>query len=164
MTALALLAALLQAKDNPDYRAWTGFGPGSWVKLVMESAPGGRKTLREDIVRLVRLTPEQAVVERQTRTTADGRSVPQAPYLETIPAKRDRLDEILREGEEEIEVAGRRLRCRVLELERMLDGQKKRVKLWASDEVPGGAVRMELRAPGAESPELTLRAEGWKKQ
>jgi hypothetical protein len=161
---IALLFVLLQAQDNLDYQYWKSCAAGSWVKLRVESAPGGKPVVKEVLLRLVSVTPQEAVVERQTRTTAEGRSVPESPYLERIPAKKPRADVVLREGEEEIEVAGKKLSCKVLEMEQADGAGKNRIKLWASSEVPGGAVKMELRKPGADAPELTVRAEGWLKK
>jgi hypothetical protein len=161
---IALLFAALQAQDNLDYQYWKSCGPGSWVKLRVESAPGGKPVVKEVVLRLVSVTPQEVVVERQTRTTAEGRTVPEAPYFERIPAKKARADVVLREGEEEIEVAGKKLPCKVLEMEQAAGAEKNRIKLWASSEVPGGAVKMELRKPGADAPELTVKAEGWQKK
>ena len=163
MSAFVLVLGLLQ-QDNLDYQYWKSCAPGSWVKLKVESAPAGKPVVKEVVLRLVQVTPQEAVVERQTRTTAEGRTIPEPPYLDKIPAKKAKADLVLREGEEEIEVAGKKLSCRVLEMEQAAGAEKNRIKLWASNEVPGGAVKMELRKPGADAPELTVRAEGWQKK
>ena len=157
---LLLLAALGQEAENPDYKAWASLKPGSWVKLRIRSGTSDK----EVTVRLVQATPEQVVVERTTRTRLGARTVAEAPFLEAIPARKARTGAILREGEEEIEAAGRRLRAKVLELEQREGERVLRVKVWASPEVPGGAVKMDVRPAGADRPELVLEAVEWERK
>ena len=157
---LLLVAALAQEAENPDYLAWTGFKAGSWVKLRIRSGASEK----EVTIRLVQVTPDRVVVERDTRTRLGTRTVSEAPYLETIPARKARAGTVVREGEEEVEAGGRRLRTKVLELDQR-DGERVlRVKLWASPDVPGGAVRMDVRPAGADRPELVLEAVEWERR
>ena len=154
---LLLIALLAQEGENPDYRAWASFKAGSWVKLRIR----GGASEKDVTVRLVQVTPEQVVVERSTRTRLGTRTVAEAPYLESIPARKARAGTVVREGEEEVEAGGRRLRTKVLELDQREGERVLRVKLWASPEVPGGAVKMDVRPAGADRPELVLEAVEW---
>lgn len=157
---LLLCALLSQEAENPDYRAWKGFKPGSWVKLRIR----GESTEKEVTIRLVQVTPEQVVVERTNRTRLGTRTVAEAPYLESIPARKARAGTTLREAEEEVEAGGRRLRTRMLELEQREGEKVLRVRLWASPEVPGGAVKMDVRPAGADRSELVLEAVDWERK
>ncbi|HYF00944.1 MAG TPA: hypothetical protein VEJ18_18625 [Planctomycetota bacterium] len=157
---LLLCALAAQEAENPDYRAWSAFKPGSWVKLRIR----GEASEKEVTVRLVQVTPEQVVVERTTRSRLGTRTVAEAPYLESIPARKPRIGSVLREVEEELEAGGRRLRTRMLELEQREGEKVRRVKIWASPEVPGGAVKMDVRPAGADRPELVLEAVDWERR
>lgn len=158
---ILLVAALLaQDAENPDYRAWADLKPGSWVKLKILAGTSEK----EVVVRLVQATPEQVVVERTTRVKLGSRTVTEAPYLEAIPARKPRTGTVLREGEEDVEAGGRRLRAKTMELEQRDGGRVLRVKLWSSPEVPGGALKMEARPEGADRPELVLEAVEWQRK
>ena len=84
-TFLAVVAIILSTVavadaqvDNPEYKFWSGFKAGAWVKFKMVSESSGTKTEMEQTVKLVDLTLAKAVVETGM---VMGRHVAQGPIL-----------------------------------------------------------------------------------
>jgi hypothetical protein len=110
---------------------------------------------------LVELTDDKAVVEQKTKVTAAGQSQPESTEKEEILKDKDKNPiKIEKEGDEEIEVAGKKLKCHWIEGTQK-DTQK--IKLWLSKEIPGGIAKGE--ASGGELPgAMKISAQSWEKK
>lgn len=158
LMAAALLLGIVQSK-NPEYDHWANCKAGSWVKLKVEAEQGGIKILMESTHKLLELTAEKAVVERKSKTTVGGQAQPEDTEKEDVPAGNDpNPTKIEKEGDEEIDVAGKKLKCH------WIQGSQKeaKVKFWISKDVPGGVVKAELTAPNA--PLMKVTATEWEKK
>ena len=158
---IALL--LLLAQENPEYRYWADFKPGTWVEMKIESHQNGLRFEGDVKATLVSISAERATVERRTRMKI-GERVVEETSREEIRARDDKAGKILRESDAEIEVAGRRLPCKLYELtQEKTKGVKMNVKWWASKEIPSGLARMEMIPEGAEKALITIVATAWER-
>lgn len=161
LAATALLTLFLQGKDaNPEFGYWSEHKTGSWVKLKMEMDAQGVKVLVVSTHTLVEAGKDKVVVEQKTKVTAAGQEQPESTEKEEILRDKDKNPiKIEKEGDEEIEVAGKKLKCHWIE------GTQKesKVKFWLTKEIPGGVAKAEVS--GGEIPGLMkIFAESWEKK
>ena len=158
LITVALLA--LQDNDHPDYKRWASFKVGSWVKMKSEIDNQGQKMELpvETTFTLLEADDKKVVVEELTVNTLQPKDSPKQEKARkrTYPATRRQKDEA-KEGEEELEVAGKKIACRWIEVKASAGS----VKTWTSAEVPG-MVRMEIGLPTKAIQRLTATA--WEKK
>jgi hypothetical protein len=145
--AAALLPVLLQAKDNPEFTYWAEHKTGSWVKLKMEMEAQGAKV----------------VVEQKNKVSVNGAAQPEASEKEEIFKDKDKDKNPLtieKEGDEEIEAGGKKLKCHWIE---GTQKDKTKAKFWLHKDIPGGIAKGE--ASGGELPgKMTMTATSWEKK
>jgi hypothetical protein len=156
--------------DNPDFTRWSSFKPGSWV--IFEQ-PCGNGALMQETYKLLDLSKEKAVFERTK--VENGFKYPL--FQQVIPSKlpvRDPLGVVAQkpdggelelkgpggkeksiwrknaEGDEEIEVAGRKLKCHWIKMDYQVEStvewcnDKSSTKTWYSKEIPGQVAKIEM--------------------
>ncbi|HVE38898.1 MAG TPA: hypothetical protein VNM14_03355 [Planctomycetota bacterium] len=159
LSALALL--LVQDAENPDYKRWASFKVGSWVKFKTEIEANGNKMALpvETTMTLLELDEKQVVIEEMTVNTLQPKDSPKQEKAKkrTYKATRRQKDGDLKEGDEEIEVAGKKLACHWTEV----TGVGGSVKTWVTPEVPG-FVRMDVGLPSKSI--QRLNAISWEKK
>jgi hypothetical protein len=157
----ALLLSLTQDVENPEYARWAKFKAGSWVKCKTEIDNAGNKMLlpTETTFTLVEVDDKQVVIEEVTVNTLQPKDSPkqEKPKKRTYKATRKQKEGETKEGDEEIEVAGKKLACHWTEVTQ----PSASVKTWLSPEVPG-VVRMEVILPSKSIQRLT--ATSWEKK
>jgi hypothetical protein len=158
--AHVLLSLAPQDKENPEFGWWSAHKAGSWVKLRMEAEQGGVKILIEATHTLLEITKDKAVVEQKTKVTAAGQAQPEETQKEEIPRDASKARDpikIDKEGDEEIEVAGKKMKCHWIE------GNQKdsKPKFWLNKEIPGSVARAEVTAGGAT---MKIAAVSWEKK
>src|SRR5690349_5839533 len=120
LIAVVLWSTLVQDQvENPEYKGWKSFKPGSSVtyKFNREGSPQGG----EQKMTLKSIDDNEAVVE--TDFVMGGKSAGK-PMERKIPAKLSaggNRPELKEGPEEEIEVAGKMLKCRTREFEKKLE-------------------------------------------
>jgi hypothetical protein len=158
---IALGLLLVQDAENPDYKRWASFKVGSWVKLKSEIEANGNKMALpvETTMTLLELDDKQAVIEEVTVNTLQPKDSPKQEKAKkrTYKATRKQKDGELKEGDEEIEVAGKKLACHWTEV----TGVGGSVKTWVNPEVPG-LVRIDIGLPSKSIQRLT--ATSWEKK
>jgi hypothetical protein len=151
--------------DNPPYKSWSAFKKGTTVKLLQKvvdksgDSPGVvDATARPQgpaemylTYRLVEVTPEKVVVTMTQTEMESGGEVEHAPVRITYRARISRKYagqslpkskvENLKEGEEELEIAGKKIKTHWVESRFKVDTETSFSKVWSSDEVPGGTVK-----------------------
>jgi hypothetical protein len=160
---IAALAALLLQQPNPEYRYWAGCAPGAWSKMKISSNQNGMAFEGEVKATLVSISAERATVERTTRMKIGERTVEETSR-EEVKARDDKAGKILAESDAEIEIAGRKLPCRLYEMAQDQKGVKMKVKWWASADIPSGLARMEMVPEGADKAIITITAVAWEKK
>ncbi|MBI3857791.1 MAG: hypothetical protein HY293_19080 [Planctomycetes bacterium] len=141
--AAVVLACLVQDQvDNPEYKGWASFKPGSSVTFKVSNSlnPQGG----EQKVTLKSVNETEIVLE--TDMTIGGQ-VAGKGVERKVPAKvpAAKAPQNPKEGEEEIEAGGKKLKCKTREFEvKGPTGKPATMKIWVHDEVPGLAARMDL--------------------
>ncbi len=148
--------------DNPQYTSWAKFKVGTSVTLKTESDMGGMNSQMETTMTLLELTPDKAVVETKMSMNAAGHQMDMPARKMDIPAKIEKPAPTLngatpatepakvdaKQSTEEIDVAGKKIKCKVVEATTVTNGMTTKSKSWTSEEVPGGLVKMEATMEG----------------
>jgi hypothetical protein len=170
--AFSLLAAcaglvFAETMESTEYKRWSDCKPGSWITHKVTTEKGGKTSELELTTKLVELSPEKLVLE--TTETAGGKSktLPKKDY----PAKIEKKPEAANvkpaeksEGDEEIEVAGKKFKCHWVCFKNEVKGETSEAKDWLTDEVPGHVVRHELKISGEKGFTKVSVATKWEKK
>jgi hypothetical protein len=141
--------------ENPEYRGWSACKPGAWVRSRVEHESNGMSYRTESTSKLIESDGERAVIELTTRENSTGARKESEPVKVTIPARvteaeRRRsqpgitLQAKPKEGAEELEIGGLKVKCRWEEFETGDSESGERYKIWRSEEIPGGVAKWEL--------------------
>ncbi len=165
---VAVLALLVQDVDNPEYQNWSKGKAGSFVSSKMVSDFGGNKSEMEMTTTLKEISADKAVVETKTSMVVGGNKMDLPAQSRDVPAKIKKVEgkegEKPKEGDEEIEVAGKKLKCHWVETTTDANGNKTTAKVWTTKEIPGGMAKMESTTEGAQkgSTSMVVTAFEWK--
>jgi hypothetical protein len=162
LAAVLVLLGIGQDVDNPQFKYWSGCKAGSWVKMTMNMETGGQKIEGEMTYKLLELKDDVAIVEVTGKSKVGGQEYPIPPTKQEIKAKEpaDKV-KIEKEGDEEIEVAGKKLKCHWFEF--TSKGSEKKSKAWMSMDIPGGMAKGEMGLPSSDKP-MTMAAVEWEKK
>ena len=174
--ALALFAAVTLAAvqdekvDNPEYGGWAKLKAGAWVKFKFVNDMGQMKVEGEMTTKLKELTAEKAVIETVMVMDMGGQKREMKQPPRTVPVKvakgtdsEGSKVEITAEGDEELEVNGKKLKCHWLQMKVTAKQGVFNTKQWRCGEVVGGSVKMEMNS---EKPKMamTMTAVEWKEE
>ena len=165
MLLLAAAFALLpQDVDNPQYKYWSSCKVGSWSKMKMDMDRGGQKAESEMTYKLLELKDGVAVVEVSGKSKFGAQEYPIPAQKQEIKAKEsaDKV-KIEKEGDEEIEVAGRKLKCHWYEFVSKSGEKETKGKVWMSTDIPGGMARMSMGGLEGGMP-IVMNALEWEKK
>ena len=124
--------------------SWSGCKVGSWARYKMKGTVGTRAVDSEATFKLIEFTAEKAVIEIRPRSVVGGKTVDMPPEKEVFKAKDMPAGRLEDRGEEEIEVAGKKLKCSVVDRVTEIGDAKLRTRFWYCDEVPGRLVKSEV--------------------
>lgn len=161
-TLLALLVLFAQDADDPIFKRWSGSKVGSWVKFKRETTTADGKVvdLKQEITQtLVEVDEQKVVIE----SILEGGGKPGKPKRDTYRAKTPLPDKIEKEGDEEIEIAGKKLACHWIQGNLFLSGRTLS-RIYVHADVPGGVVRTDLIVFGEGKPHARNVAVGWEKK
>lgn len=150
-----------QTFDNPGYKHWAKFKPGTAVTRRMTTANDvtGQKTVTTTTYTLKDRTDNRLVVEFVSSTTHwDGRSEANPPQeLEekrtytlppgATPAEPARAEE----GEETVEALGKKYQARWYKGRSHTDAGEASTQTWTSSEVPGGLLKSVSKVAAVNS-------------
>jgi len=145
--AVVMLAAVLaQDSDNPQFEAWKGFKPGSWVKHQMKMETGGQQIESETTTTLLEQTADKIVIEVKNKMKVAGQEIDSPAQKQEITPKADKekMGDFKKEGDEEVEAGGKKYKTTLYTTEQTQGGQKMKGKIWISKDVPGGMVKGEF--------------------
>lgn len=148
MTTIFAIATLLsfcpQAKEYHEYDYWSSYKTGSTVMLKMEMETAGFKMAVETNKTLLEVGPDKVVVEVKNKTTVNGKEQPGKTSKEEILKDKEKTPfQIEKEGDEEIDVAGKKVSCHWMEGTQ----NNTKTKFWISTDIPGGMVAAEVSGP-----------------
>lgn len=170
ISAAAWAAAPAQdaLEDNREYKAWAIQKPGAWVQWKVETQTGAMKVQTELTTTLRRKTAEKAVLEDKTVVTI-GDGTRDHTGIREIASKLKKGTtgegdkcEIAREGDEEIEIKGRKIACHWIEM-KLTDRPGASIKAWFTDDIVGGCARKVIKHDEAGKMGLTMTVVDWGK-
>lgn len=173
LVLLGAVAAPARAEkiDNPEYASWKSFKVGAAVTIEHVSKMAGAETRMVTTKTLKELTDKKAVVRSQTTLYVMGNEMKQPAQDEEIPAQLDipgmpagtpNPDVEMEKGEETLTVGGKQVDCTWVKTTMKAAGSTVVAKLWNSDAVPGGMVKMESTSSGAVSSVTTMTVTSFK--
>lgn len=139
--------------DNPMYKQWAKYKPGTFVTMKSTSEMAGTKTESTVTTTLKSVTPEKIVVTMEVVSKMGDQEYKMPAQEMEYPAKikKEDMDDVqkakdkpdTKKGKETVEVAGKKLATNWTEVK--IDNEKMTTvtKMWESEEVPGGLVKME---------------------
>lgn len=163
---LAMSTAVCYAEDmvdNPAYKVWASFKVGAMVKTEMTTAAGEAKTQMEQTQTLKSLTPEKAVVEVKMAMVMAGNKTEMPASSMDVPAKVEKakldqkVDAEVKEGTEEIDVVGKKMKCKWIETKMKQGDMTVTSKIWTTTEIPGSMAKMESRMDGQVKSETSMK-------
>jgi hypothetical protein len=163
---LAMGAAVCYAEDmvdNPAYKLWASFKAGAMVKTEMNTVAGDMKTQMEQTQTLKEVTPEKAVVEVKMAMIMSGNKTEMPANTMEIPAKIEKAklvaaaDAEVKEGTEEIDVAGKKMQCKWTETKMKQGDMTITSKVWTAPEIPGSVAKMESKTEGEVKSQTSMK-------
>ena len=164
---LSLAAVQDELVDNPEYQGWAKQKAGAWVKFKMTNDMGTMKVEGEMTTKLKEISAEKAVLEQVMAFEVMGQKNEQK-MSRTAPSKVKKGQdseghkyEITGEGDEEIEVKGKKIKCHWVKMKVQSKQGESILKTWRTEEVIGGSAKMEM---STEQPKMTMSmiAVDWK--
>jgi hypothetical protein len=143
------LAARADDKVNPAYDGWAKFGVGSTVTYEANTdSPQQGHSVMIMSMKLVEKTDDHVVIETAPMTMViAGKSITMPADRKTIPAAFDPVKDDLKDlGTEDVTAAGQTFSCRVFAPAHATPGIVMDIKLWFCKDVPGGAVKVEVKS------------------
>jgi hypothetical protein len=143
-----LLALSAYAKadqiDNPRFTAWARFGVGSSETIDATVNNGGFQMEIELQFTLADKADDHVDLNVTSSVVVMGQPHSNT-HQETVPAKID-SGNVQQLPNESVDAAGKTFDCKVYQIPDMRNQQAK-AKIWASEQVPGGLVKMEATGP-----------------
>ena len=147
------------ASGTAEYAAWASQPPGAWIRYRAElRSSDGPPEIFELRRTLARVGPDGALVEQRD---ASGRAVPAG--IRRLLDRADAPGGRRVEGFETVELGGRRLECAATQASGQFGDVVAKVKIWRSEELPGGLARADVsESPLGRAPRfLRLAAAAW---
>ena len=170
--------------DNPAYKAWAPYKPGSYVtksgKTEMTLPTGVRTTGTQITMKLLEVTPDKVVVELSMTLTTGGRKVEPPVVKQEFPAKVEKGYEYLpqdtamtkpeisdvKTGTDTVEINGKSLETTTYEAtaKSTRNGREtvSHFKIWRNETIPGGVVKLETTVPAPTHSTTTMLVTDYK--
>jgi len=159
---MMFVCAAVRAEDNPAYTQWAKFKPGTSTTITMSSDAGGQTSKTETKSTLAEVTADKVVVEVAMSMEAAGQKMDMPAQKMDIPKKMDAQPAATpdakpdpntpkadtKTSDESCTVPAGTFKCKCVQSTMDVGGNKTVSKVWTSDEVPGGMVKMEATTDG----------------
>lgn len=155
------LAVAGEMIDNPQYEHWSQFKPGTYVVTRSKQVAAGQTTETEVKTELKSVSKEKVVLEMTSVTKMQGQEIAMPPQTFEHPAEYEKPESPeseaeapesvkpkTKEGEEKIEIAGKKMDTKWYEVVSDNDGIKTHSKSWMSDDMPGQVVKSVTKMAG----------------
>ena len=148
--------------DNPEFKSWSQFGPGTSVTVKMVN-----ETHKMEMVTTTTLKSKSAkelVLEAKTTMVVAGNKIEQPAQKRTVPAKMKKFEVKPEDkekapkpktGKEKVKAGGKEYDCKWTETTIEMQGTKTVSKVWTCDDVPGGLVKMTSNSTGKSKMKMT---------
>jgi len=146
--------------DNPEFKGWAAFKPGSSVTHKMSTSTGPQGGEQKSTLKSI----GEVELVLEVEMIMNGKSLGKTMERK-VPAKfpADKAPKDVKKGEDEIEVAGKMLKCKTMEFTTTTaNGKTFNMKIWANDEIPGMSAKVEINGDGGFK--STMVASSWEKK
>jgi hypothetical protein len=161
---VAVESGRAQASDsrpNPPYKNWSAFNVGAFATLkstLIDRSSDDPNTIdttarpegaseQLSTYKMVQKTPDKVVIEQTDTDLEQGSETEHSPAKITYPATVSSVKPSnanvsgVKEGQDDLEVAGKTLKCQWVESTIKIGEETSINKLWWTDAVPGGTVK-----------------------
>lgn len=143
--------------DNPEYKMWSAYKAGTSVTLKSESDMAGNKSTSTMTTKLIEVGAEKLVLETVISMEVSGQKMDMPAQKRDVPAKIEKPAEQKpdekapkpKEGDEDIEVMGKKMKCHWTEVTSDTNGMKTVTKTWTNNDIPGNIVKSETTMSGS---------------
>ncbi len=165
--AAPAMGAAPATMDNPSYATWAKHKPGTSIAMTADIAANGMKLQMVSTTTLVSVTADAVTLSIASTVSVMGQTHPGNTVQKTVPAKIP-TQKVQQVGTADVAAAGKTYPCKILEVgaasvDISTPGRGgaganapagSKAKIYANDDVPGGAVKMEI--PMASGTTMTL--------
>lgn len=148
---------------------WDAWAEGSWVEFKTESETAGQVSVTSTKQTLVKKDAEEITVKVEGKMVKPAAmdypaSEMKIPRLGkgAMPGTATGDAKVLKQGEEELEIGGKKVKCKWVELEMTMGAGKGTQKVWTSDQVPGATVKSLTTSDMVKSTLMVTAFEGKK--
>lgn len=154
--AAAARAQMLRTIDarHPEFAAWGGCKPGSWVILRIDLNMDGQKYSLDLVRTLLECGPDRAVLEQKVAGTGKGPTGVMADMLSRFDVAYGRKVE----DDGDLQFQGRMVKAKWVRYNFQRGDDIAQIRRWLRDEVPGGVARIDLEVSSIGQPLTSLRA------
>ena len=140
---------------SPLYASWAKYKTGTNVKLSMATDVEGRQVKADTKMVLVELTAEKAVIESVITVNMNGQTINAPPKREELMKMGERESKnpsqidaakLEKAQQESVTVPAGTFDAKVIPVSGESNGVATEGKVWFSDQVPGGTVKMEMKS------------------
>jgi len=158
---LLLLTLVTGPQDtvSPEYTQWAKYKPGTSVTMSMTSEVAGQKTETTTKTTLKSVSDAELVIETAMTMLIGDQKIEQPPWERRVPKMLPKIElpkeastdpkPKIEEGQEELEVLGKKLKCKRIKTTTEVAGSTMVSTVWTCDDVPGNVVKMETTMGGA---------------
>jgi hypothetical protein len=133
-------------KENPQYTYWAKHKAGSSVTLEGKMDAGGQQATMTMKATLAEIGKDSVTVEQSVTMNVAGQVMSPPARKEVVSATPKAGETIKEVGTEEVTIAGKALKCKVLEVSSNANGVEATSKIWVNEEIPGGVAKMVVKA------------------
>ena len=162
ISLFAMLAADARAEQvvNPLYASWAKHKVGTNATLKMLTNVEGRETRADTRMTLIELTDEKAVIENTITVHLNGQEMKAPPKRTELKKMTERdskepgqIDaaKLEKASSESVTVPAGTFNAKMIPVSVERDGAATRGKVWYSDEVPGGTIKVEMKTLGKQA-------------
>jgi hypothetical protein len=160
------LARADETIDNPEFAGWSKFKTGTSVTIKTTVEFNGMASETVQTIKLVEASADKLVLETATSMNVGGMKVELPAMKRDVPKTLTLTDEAKKakadaekaqteakseDGSETLTVSGAQYKCKWRRSKITIMGNDTDTKIWTSDDVPGGTVKMESTVGGAMS-------------
>lgn len=162
-TVLAVGTASAEDFPNPEFASWSKFKKGTSITIKTTTVAAGMTSEITTTTTLVEVGADKLVLTESSVTKAAGMEFKTDPEKRDVPktvklpdgvkkpdpkAKVEKPAGTFEDGTETLKVAGTEVKTKWYKSKVEIAGNKTESKIWMSDDVPGGTVKMEATTTG----------------
>jgi len=167
---LACASVRAEQQENPAYKSWAKYKPGTSTTMVTSSDAGGQVSKTQTKSTLAEVAADKVVVDVVMSMEAAGQKmdmpaqkmevpkmieVPKAAPDAPVAGQPAMPKADTKTSDADVTVGAGTFKAKLTESTMDIAGSKTSSKVWMSDDVPGGMVKMEATTDGAMKSKTT---------